>query len=286
MARRVASVYLNCLIICATTTVLVSALTLNQATTKPRHTKFSTPSTDSSGSPVTSASNAAQNKAADSGVAYYRLISRMGATCILLKTDAVVEVNYTLHDLEEQVSAFIPEKALIEGECKEEDKATMRISWTGYSLIINFAKTPGGERWYISLIRLSASPDLPGFHGVSIPRKSSIELYHRNMLIPTPVGKSYSCNEVEVPLETDEDDNPPPGLKGTLLLRLLQVQPFMYKSEDFEPAHECKRQRAFRDETAPIAVGSTLAVAVLVTISGYGVYRYFKVKNVQYNTME
>nr|XP_023029696.1 uncharacterized protein LOC111517707 [Leptinotarsa decemlineata] len=106
------------------------------------------------------------------------------------------------------------------------------------------------------------------------------------MLIPTPVGKSHSCKEVEVELTTDEEDDPPPGVHGTLFFRLLQVQPFMYKGEDFEPAFECKPQLAFRDETAPIAVGSTLAIAVLATITGYGIFRYFKVKNVQYNTME
>lgn len=106
------------------------------------------------------------------------------------------------------------------------------------------------------------------------------------MLIPTPVGKSFSCHEIDVPLETDEEDHPPPDIRGTLLLRSLQVQPFMYKSEEFGEAFECKSQKSFRDETAPVVVGSTLAVAVLVTISGYGIYRYFTVKNVQYNTME
>lgn len=106
------------------------------------------------------------------------------------------------------------------------------------------------------------------------------------MLIPTPVGKSFLCNEIDVPLETDPDDQPPPDIRGTLLLRYLQVQPFMYKSEDFEEAFGCKSQKSFKDETTPVVVGSTLAVAVLVTISGYSVYRYFRVKNVQYNTME
>lgn len=106
------------------------------------------------------------------------------------------------------------------------------------------------------------------------------------MLIPTPVGRSYACSEMEISMETDEDDHPPPGLRGTVIFRLLQVQPFMYRGENFEPAFECRAQTFVRDETAPIAVGSTLAIAVLMTISGYGIYRYFKVKNVQYNTME
>ncbi|KAJ8929282.1 hypothetical protein NQ314_018037 [Rhamnusium bicolor] len=147
-------------------------------------------------------------------------------------------------------------------------------------------QTPGGERWYISNVELTVSPDLPQFHGITTQGKSAIKLYHRQMLIPTPVGKSYACKEIDIDLETDEDDHPPPGVRGSLLLRLLQVQPFMYKGDDFEPAFECKSQKSFRDETAPIAVGSTLAIAVLMTVTGYGIYRYFKVKNVQYNTME
>lgn len=106
------------------------------------------------------------------------------------------------------------------------------------------------------------------------------------MLIPTPVGKSYACKELVVNMETDPDDKPPAGVRGNILLRLLQVQPFMYKGEEFEESVQCRSQNSFRDETAPIAVGSTLALAVLVTVSGYGIYRYFKVKNVQYNTME
>lgn len=43
---------------------------------------------------------------------------------------------------------------------------------------------------------------------------------------------------------------------------------------------------SYRSETAPIAVGSTFAIVVLVTVTGYGVYRYFKIKKVEYGTME
>jgi hypothetical protein len=132
---------------------------------------------------------------------------------------------------------------------------------------------------------LTVSPDLKEFGSLKTHGKP-IKLYHKEMLIPTPVGKSYSCQEIDIDLETDEDDHPPPGIKGSLLLRLLQLQPFMYKGEDFEAAFECKPQKAFRDETAPIAIGSTLAIAVLMTVTGYGIFRYFKIKNVQYNTME
>lgn len=72
----------------------LSALTLNQGTSKPRHTKFSSSTTDSgSGSLVTPTSSSASPKD-NSGVAYYRFInSKSGTTCILLKTDALVEVR-------------------------------------------------------------------------------------------------------------------------------------------------------------------------------------------------
>ncbi|KAG5898369.1 hypothetical protein JTB14_015801 [Gonioctena quinquepunctata] len=285
MARVQVVVYFNCLIICATISSFVSGITLKPFTSKPRLTKYvPTPSESSDAlSPPAPSATSKDN----SGVAYYRLFnSRSRTTCILLKTDAVVEVKFKLHDLEEQADSFIPENALIDGECGD-DFSSMRISWNGYGLVINFAKTLGGERWYIKDLVLIASPDIPQFHGISPYGKiSSIKLYHKNMLIPTPVGKSHSCKEVEIELATDEEDDPPPGVHGTLFLRLLQVQPFMYKGENFEAAVECKPKTSFRDETAPIAVGSTLAIAVLATVTGYGIFRYFKVKNVQYNTME
>lgn len=113
-----------------------------------------------------------------------------------------------------------------------------------------------------------------------------IKLYHRDAILQTPVGRSYACPEVSIDLKPDDKDNSPAGLRGSLILRLLRLQPFMYKNDDFETSYDCKAQKAFRDETAPIAVGSTLAVGVLMTVTGYGVFRYFKVKNVQYNTME
>lgn len=42
--------------------------------------------------------------------------------------------------MEEQADSFIPEKALVEGNCKNEDNSYMRLSWTGYSLVISFSK--------------------------------------------------------------------------------------------------------------------------------------------------
>jgi len=70
--------------------------------------------------------------------------------------------------------------------------------------------------------------------------------------------------------------------------RDMKLQPFKFKNNEFAAEFSCTSlsARANRDETAPVAVGSTLAAAVLLTITGYAAYRYFKVKKVKYDTME
>lgn len=71
---------------------MVSAITLpNQITPKPRHTKFSSSTEPGSGSLATPSSTASKD---NSGAAFYRYNSNSGTTCILLKTDAVVEVSF------------------------------------------------------------------------------------------------------------------------------------------------------------------------------------------------
>lgn len=68
----------------------------------------------------------------------------------------------------------------------------------------------------------------------------------------------------------------------------MKLQPFKFKSNDFATEFSCAAlsARSGRDETAPLMVGSTLALAVLLTISGYAGWRHFKIKKVQYDTME
>lgn len=107
------------------------------------------------------------------------------------------------------------------------------------------------------------------------------------MIFPTPVGRSYACPESQVTLTSHKADGGIQNVTGLLMLRQFQLQPFMYKSDNFEESFECSSMgKSYRDETAPIAVGSTLAIAVLGIITGYGAFRYFKIKKVQYNTME
>lgn len=262
-----------------------------QATSRPRHTKYSSPTPPplpvvagaaapiGAGRPTPAAPPAPVTPG--SGVGVYQVVNDNDITCILLKTDALIEIDFKSNIGDEEGDTYMPEETIVEGNCKNEDDSSMRITWKGYILVIYFAKTPGGERWYISNLELTVSTDLPHYHNIKTQGRS-FKLYHNKMVIPTPVGKSYSCAELRIDLTPKEGDTKAPrDLRGVLYLRALQLQPFMYKGREFGPAYECSAARGVRSETAPIAVGSTLAIAVLLTVGGYGAFRYFKTRGHQ-----
>lgn len=274
-----------CLLICALIS-LVSSITLPYMVTNkpPRHTKYTNSTILINGTKIANVAATTATK----GVVLYKVTAKNGATCILLKVDGVIEIYFKSHIGSEQGNAYMPEDALVEGNCKYEDTASMTITWEGYVMIWNFAKTPGGERWYVSQIELTVSTAIERYHSIKayvLPAKT-FKLVHDQMLFPTPVGKSYACEDTNLDIKFPEEEYNPASLSGTIFLRTFQLQPFMYKGSNFGPAFDCNVQLSFRDETTPIAVGSTLALAVLATVTGYGIFRYFKVKKVQYNTME
>ncbi|XP_066256292.1 uncharacterized protein [Euwallacea similis] len=281
---RLGSVCFQFVFLCTSLSSLVDSIELNNKGT-PRPRLKSTATAAAGGTSTTTTTTKPPKE--DSGIAIYRLINRdTDATCILLKTDAVVEVKFKLYGIETQADSFIPETAMVVGDCSGEEYVKINLAWTGYSLTMSFAKTPGGEHWYLSNVQITVSVDIPQLHGITT-RDKTIRLYNNSMVMPTPVGRSYLCGEeVSIDLRTDPADRPPKDVHGTLLLRALQIQAFMYRSENFSTPYHCKAQRSFRSEAAPIAVGSTLAIAALAIVTGYGAFRYYKVKNVQYNTME
>lgn len=96
------------------------------------------------------------------------------------------------------------------------------------------------------------------------------------MYFPTPVGKSYVCDkEQTVVMYAPLDSGDQSGHIARLYLRDLHMQSFMFKeSGNWGPSFHCSATGSYRDETAPLAVGTALAIAVLLTISGYGGWRY------------
>ncbi|XP_046400153.1 uncharacterized protein LOC124166604 isoform X2 [Ischnura elegans] len=229
-----------------------------------------------------------------SSTAQYRLTGSDGKVCIILQVDALLSFHFkTMSGEERDKDIFVPEQAKISGECISEDQAKMSLSWKSYVLAWYFMKTPGGERWYVEKIDLSFHTDEKAFEHYPFPGRLvrlTTSKEKGPLLFPTPVGKSYLCSHTE----TSVDLVPKEGLSNakqaptaTLLLRDFKLQPFIFKNDEFGPEYVCTPNGSrFRDETAPIAVGSTFAIVVLLTVAGYGIYRHFKVKKVQYDTME
>ncbi|KAK2583893.1 hypothetical protein KPH14_001164 [Odynerus spinipes] len=216
----------------------------------------------------------------------YRLDGANGQACILLQMDAVIAIKYrTVLGENREADLFVPNDATVTGNCDSGNTVTMSLKWNAFVLLWSFAKTPGGERWYVEKIELTYNSSDRHFEHIDQPNKTirlSTGSKHSAMLFPTPVGKSYACDdETEVRL-TDGKNS------ASVILRNMKLQPFKFKNNEFDSEFSCASlsARANRDETAPVAVGSTLAAAVLLTITGYAAYRYFKVKKVKYDTME
>lgn len=221
----------------------------------------------------------------DSNTAIYKLLDSRGSACILWKVDALLAFKFkTVHEEETEKDVFVPNNAAVAGDCGSGDDATLILSWQDFSMTTYFTKTPGGERWYVEKIDLFVNTDNSKvFEHIKSPgRKLHLGTGGKNaQLFPTPVGKSFSCAE-EMTVDLGAGD-----VRAQLLLRDMQVQPFIFRKGEFGPEFVCSPGGAsFRDETAPIAVGSTLAIVVLCTVTGYGAFRYFKIKKVQYDTME
>lgn len=222
----------------------------------------------------------------DANTAVYRLLDSRGNACLLFKVDALLIFKFTdVHEKEAEKDEYIPNDATVTGECGSGDDATMTVSWQKFEWTSYFTKTPGGERWYIEKSDLFVdTSNTKVFEHIKNPgRKIRLSTGSRNLqLFPTPVGKSYSCRSEEKAVDMNYQD-----ISVQLLLRDVRVQPFIFRKGEFGPEFVCSPGgQSFRDETAPIAVGSTLAIVVLCTITGYGAFRYFKIKKVQYDTME
>ncbi|KAL0273467.1 UNVERIFIED_CONTAM: hypothetical protein PYX00_006122 [Menopon gallinae] len=218
----------------------------------------------------------------------YRLNGNNGAACILISTDGVVDFDYETNIGEiRDKPLYLPEVYEATGNCDKPDEAYINVSWEGFNWIVYFSKTPGGEHWYVSKMEmiLDTAAAAKVFEHIKRPPKEykfSTPTDRSTMLFPTPVGKAYRCED-EITIDLKDQD-----IIAKLSLRKLKMQPFIFKKDGFGPEFVCTPggAKSYRDETAPIAVGSTLAIVTLLTVTGYGVYRYMKVKKVQYDTME
>ncbi|XP_041985640.1 uncharacterized protein LOC121737959 [Aricia agestis] len=253
------------------------------STRKPRVTKYSKTTIMPGGSTEPATERSLMT-------ATYRLLGGGGETCILFTVDALLDISY-LTKLNERADAntFVPNNANVAGACKESDLEVLVLSFKEFSLEITFAKTPGGERWYADNIRLTYNSSARILeHAAKQGRKVTLTTGPRALLFPTPVGKSFYCPE-ETIIELAEEDNSNTNIahRAKLYLRQMRLQAFMFKRDgEFGPPWHCSDSARARSETAPVAVGAALAIATAGTLVGYAVWRYLKVKKVQYDTME
>ncbi|XP_046974621.1 lysosome-associated membrane glycoprotein 1 [Vanessa cardui] len=222
--------------------------------------------------------------------ATYRLYGGGGETCILFTVDALLDISYVTK-LNERADAntFVPNNANVAGACKESDLETLVLSFKEFSLEMVFAKTPGGERWYADSVRLTYNSSARILeHAAKQGRRVTLTTGPRALLFPTPVGKSFSCpEETVIDLAEEEPSNPTLAHRAKLYLRQMRLQAFMFKRDgEFGPPWHCSDSARARSETAPVAVGAALAIATAGTLVGYAIWRYLKVKKVQYDTME
>lgn len=92
----------------------------------------------------------------------YRVNTTKGITCILIATDGLLDVTYrTVLGEDVTSSTFLPDDVELSGDCSEEDVETLYMKFKGFTLYMLFKKTPGGERWYVSIIELSYSTSNP-----------------------------------------------------------------------------------------------------------------------------
>ncbi|XP_065344035.1 lysosome-associated membrane glycoprotein 5 [Cloeon dipterum] len=220
----------------------------------------------------------------EGGTALYKQYAKDGSVCTLIRTDALLTFSYVDKIKEKtETDIFLPNEVTVSGHCHLEDSSLLTMRWKSYILNWFFMKTPGGERWYLDKMEVKFNTSEKKFEHYPKPgRAVKMSTPAKVGLFPTPVGKAYECLEEEtIQLEGSKD------ISASILLRDLKIQPFIFKGDDFGPEFICQPgAKSFRDERAPLAVGTTLAVVTLLTVSGYGVYRYIKIKKVQYDNVE
>uniref|UniRef100_A0A1A9ZS46 Lysosome-associated membrane glycoprotein 2-like luminal domain-containing protein n=1 Tax=Glossina pallidipes TaxID=7398 RepID=A0A1A9ZS46_GLOPL len=276
-------VYKFMLSICIIISLVVQfgqGIQLSAFTTKtPRITKYTTKS------PASSSINH------DATTSIYRFNATNGITCILISVDGLISIKYR-NKLNEDVEAdlYLPDNPILSGECEESNMEILTLEFKGFKLTMIFRKSSGGEGWYINQFKLDYSSSNSIFEHIDRP-DIDVKLTSPSrtpMYFPTPVGKSYVCDkEQKVVMYAPDDSGDQSGHIAHLYLRDLHMQSFMFKeSGKWGPSFHCSATGSYRDETAPLAVGTALAVAVLLIISGYSGWRYFKIKKVQYGSMK
>lgn len=111
-------------------------------------------------------------------VSLYRVNNTKGVTCILIRTDGILDITYRTSSGEDvTANTFLPDETELSGDCSDENTEGLTMSFKGFTLFMLFKKTPGGERWYVSTIDLTYSSSNPLLKQIDRPNLQVSELF-------------------------------------------------------------------------------------------------------------
>ncbi|XP_064105786.1 uncharacterized protein LOC135215214 [Macrobrachium nipponense] len=152
------------------------------------------------------------------------------------------------------------------------------VKWSSIILTLRFGLDDLTDSWFVSRFSLtydlSASmfPDSAGSSTITVASKDGRKFWQTNN------EYSFRCLLLHDISLLDINNN-----TATLHFDEVRVQAFCDEAFFRRPKH-CIH-RVHRDEMVPVTVGATLAGSTLLTVIVYGIFRYFKIKKVQYDTM-
>ncbi|XP_068232383.1 uncharacterized protein [Palaemon carinicauda] len=145
-------------------------------------------------------------------------------------------------------------------------------------LTLRFGLDDLTDSWFVSRFSLTYDlgdpmfPDSAGSATVTVSSKEDRKFWQTNN------AYSFRCLLLHDISLFDINNN-----TATLHFDEVRVQAFCEEDYFRRPKH-CIH-RVHRDEMVPVTVGATLAGSTVLTVLCYGIFRYFKIKKVQYDTM-
>ncbi|XP_071529913.1 uncharacterized protein [Panulirus ornatus] len=211
----------------------------------------------------------------------YVVNDKEGTACVMayFKSKATIYFSDTKGNYKQyQVSPT--DDAKVSGMCDRVGKVSqVDVIWLSYVLSLRFGMDEPTDTWFVSRFSLTYNLSSPDFvNAAPGGREVTVVSMARNYW-QTSNDFSFRClllHDIEL---TDEYNN-----TATLHFDEVRVQAFS-TGDTFRTPKHCIH-RSHRDEMVPVTVGAVLAGSTLLTIVGYSIFRYFKVKKVQYDTME
>ncbi|KAG0726950.1 hypothetical protein GWK47_004120 [Chionoecetes opilio] len=203
-------------------------------------------------------------------------------SCVMFYFKANINIYYP--DMQGEylnTKVSVPDNADVDGSCDRVGKVSeISVSWAAFILSLAFGQDDVNDTWFVSKFNLTYNLNdakftnaAQGIGQVSVVSKTGRKYWQ------TSNSRSFRCLVVHDIKLSD-------AVNHTAILHFDEVRVQAFNQEDiFRTPKHCKH-RVHRDEMVPVTVGASLAGSALLTVMVYGIFRYFKIKKVQYDIME